>query len=237
MGALDDKLVWLDEFNKNIIDYDKVHYCVLWLLAVQCAHSFLANFHSNLLRLHPPPIFWSSSKAMHLTHCIDLHRIGDDHHHHCCHRHHHRRHRHHQRHYHRHYQHQICTELEGIVKKDRADLDNLIKPPSPLKSTDRWANLLTLMTLLTFSSARLVQAMDLADDIRAQEEISTAKQDLWNQGLAPEGKENTDEAKAFVKRMTDVATTLAALIKEADGEAAKYGQDIVLLAAFTNAQK
>ena len=163
---------------------------------------------------------------MHLTHCIDLHRIGDDHHHHCCHRHH-----------HRHYQHQICTELEGIVKKDRADLDNLIKPPSPLKSTDRWANLVTLLTLLTFSSARLVQAMDLADDIRAQEEISTAKQDLWNQGLAPEGKENTDEAKAFVKRMTDVATTLAALIKEADGEAAKYGQDIVLLAAFTNAQK
>merc|ERR1711962_704615 len=50
-------------------------------------------------------------------------------------------------------------------------------------------------------------------------------------------KENTDEAKAFVKRMTDVATTLAALIKEADGESAKYGQDIVLLAAFTNAQK
>jgi len=137
MGALDEKLVWLDEFNKNIIDYDK-----------------------------------------------------------------------------------ICTELEGIVKKDRADLDNLIKPPTPLKSTDR-----------------LVQAMDLADDIRAQEEISTAKQDLWNQGLAPEGKENTDEAKAFVKRMTDVASTLAALIKEADGEAAKYGQDIVLLAAFTNAQK
>ena len=34
MGALDDKLVWLDEFNKNIIDYVKVHYCVLWLLAV-----------------------------------------------------------------------------------------------------------------------------------------------------------------------------------------------------------
>ena len=25
MGALDDKLVWLDEFNKNIIDYDKVY--------------------------------------------------------------------------------------------------------------------------------------------------------------------------------------------------------------------
>merc|ERR1719278_1658918 len=49
MGALDDKLVWLDEFNKNIIDYDK-----------------------------------------------------------------------------------ICTELEGIVKKDRADLDALIKPPTPL---------------------------------------------------------------------------------------------------------
>merc|ERR1712098_199161 len=41
------------------------------------------------------------------------------------------------------------------------------------------------------------------------------------------------EAKLFVKRMSDVAGTLAALI----GEAGKYGQDIVLMAAFTNAQK
>ena len=40
-----------------------------------------------------------------------------------------------------------------------------------------------------------------------------------------------------MKRMGDVASTLAALIKEADGEAAKYGQDIVLMAAFNNAQK
>lgn len=79
--------------------------------------------------------------------------------------------------------------------------------------------------------------MDLADDIRAQEEISTAKQELWSCGLSPEGKENTDEAKAFVKRMTDVASKLAALVKEGDGEAAKYGQDIVLMAAFNNAQK
>ena len=28
MGALDEKLVWLDEFNKNIIDYDKVQISV-----------------------------------------------------------------------------------------------------------------------------------------------------------------------------------------------------------------
>jgi len=136
-GGLDEKLVWLDEFNKNIIDYDK-----------------------------------------------------------------------------------ICTELEGIVTKDRADMDALIKPTATMKSTDR-----------------LVSAMDLADDIRAQEEISTAKQELWSCGLSPEGKENTDEAKAFVKRMTDVASKLAALVKEGDGEAAKYGQDIVLMAAFNNAQK
>jgi len=137
MKALDEKMTWLDSFNNNIIDYDK-----------------------------------------------------------------------------------ICTELEGIVTKDRADLDALIKPAETIKSTDR-----------------LVSAMDLADDIRAQEEISTAKQNLWSEGLAPEGKENTEEAKLFVKRMNDVASKLAALIKEADGEAAKYGQDIVLLAAFTNAQK
>ena len=37
--------------------------------------------------------------------------------------------------------------------------------------------------------------------------------------------------------MTEVSTKLAALEKEADGEAAKYGQDIVLLAAFNNAKK
>jgi len=114
----------------------------------------------------------------------------------------------------------ICAELEGIVTKDRTDLDALIKPPSPLKSTDR-----------------LVSAMDLADDIRSQVEIASAKQQLWDQGLAPEGKENTAEAQAFVKRMTDVSAKLDALVKEADGEAAKYGQDIVLMAAFNNAQK
>ena len=45
------------------------------------------------------------------------------------------------------------------------------------------------------------------------------------------------QAKEFVKRMDEVAAKLAALVKESDGEAAKYGQDIVLLAAFNNAQK
>ena len=70
----------------------------------------------------------------------------------------------------------ICTELEGIVAKDRTDLDALIKPAAAMKSTDR-----------------LVSAMDLADDIRAQVEIASAKQQLWDQGLAPEGKENTPE--------------------------------------------
>jgi len=135
--ALDEKLAWLDDFNKNIVDYNK-----------------------------------------------------------------------------------ICTDLESIVQKDRTDLDALIKPAAPMKSTDR-----------------LVAAMDLADDIRGQVEIASAKQQLWDQGLAPEGKENTPEAKEFVKRMDEVATKLAALVKEADGEASKYGQDIVLLAAFNNAQK
>merc|ERR1719228_1501664 len=84
--ALDEKLAWLDEFNKNIIDYNK-----------------------------------------------------------------------------------ICTDLEAMVVKDRADLDALIKPAAAMKSTDR-----------------LVSAMDLADDIRGQVEIASAKQQLWDQGLAPE---------------------------------------------------
>ena len=40
MGALDEKLVWLDEFNKNIIDYDKVQITVYShkRLAVKASH-------------------------------------------------------------------------------------------------------------------------------------------------------------------------------------------------------
>lgn len=135
--ALDEKLVWLDGFNKNIVEYDK-----------------------------------------------------------------------------------ITKELEEIVVKDRKELDALIKPEGAFKATDR-----------------LVSAMDLADDIRSQIEIANNKQQLWDQGLSPEGKENTPEAQEFVKRMTAVSEKLAALEKESDGEAAKYGQDIVLLAAFNNAKK
>ena len=113
--AIDEKLVWLDNFNKSIMDYDK-----------------------------------------------------------------------------------ICKELEEIVVKDRKDLDALIKPDSAFKATDR-----------------LVFAMDLADDIRlarltsppsppshvssfrGQIEIANSKQELWDQGLSPEGKENTAEVFSF----------------------------------------
>ena len=70
----------------------------------------------------------------------------------------------------------ICKELEEIVVKDRKELDALIKPEAAFKATDR-----------------LVSAMDLADDIRSQIEIANNKQQLWDQGLSPEGKENTPE--------------------------------------------
>jgi len=111
------------------------------------------------------------------------------------------------------------TELEGLVKKDRADLDALIKPPNKMKSTDR-----------------LVIAMDLADDIRAQKEIQVAKQKDWEDNLAPEGKENTAEAKEFVSRTETVKETLDKLEQEADGEAAKYGNDIVFMAEVSSAR-
>ena len=39
--------------------------------------------------------------------------------------------------------------------------------------------------------------MDLADDIRSQIEIANNKQQLWDQGLAPEGKENTPEVMKY----------------------------------------
>jgi len=114
----------------------------------------------------------------------------------------------------------VVTELENLVKKDRADLDALIKPPEKIKSTDR-----------------LVQAMDLADDIRAQKEICAAKQSEWDDNLTPSNpKENTDEAKKLVARLATVEETQAKLEEEADGEAAKYGNDIVFMAEFANAK-
>jgi len=112
-----------------------------------------------------------------------------------------------------------ATELEGLVQKDRSDLDNIIKPKEKMKTTDR-----------------LVSAMDLADDIRAQKEIHTAKQTEWEDNLRPEGKENTAEAKEFVTRMSEIISKLNSLEQEADGEAVKYGTDIVLMAEFTNAK-
>jgi len=113
-----------------------------------------------------------------------------------------------------------ATELENLVKKDRADLDGLIKPAEKMKSTDR-----------------LVSAMDLADDIRAQKEICSAKQTEWDDNLAPSNsKENTDEAKKFVSRLVAASETLNKLEEEADGEAAKYGNDIVFMAEFSNAK-
>ena len=45
----------------------------------------------------------------------------------------------------------------------------------------------------TESFSRLVFAMDLADDIRAQKEIHAAKHQIWEAELTPVGKENTDE--------------------------------------------
>merc|ERR1711915_730921 len=79
------------------------------------------------------------------------------------------------------------SDLESLVKKDRENLDALIKPAEKMKATDR-----------------LVSAMDLADDIRAQKEIHQAKQTDWEQNLTPEGKENTQEAKKFETRMEEV---------------------------------
>eukprot|EP00088_Acartia_fossae_P038497 TRINITY_DN3992_c0_g1_i5.p1 TRINITY_DN3992_c0_g1~~TRINITY_DN3992_c0_g1_i5.p1 ORF type:complete len:611 (-),score=263.36 TRINITY_DN3992_c0_g1_i5:389-2221(-) len=113
-----------------------------------------------------------------------------------------------------------ATELENLVKKDRADLDGLIKPAEKIKSTDR-----------------LVCAMDLADDIRAQKEICAAKQSEWDDNLQPSNsKENTDEAKKFVARLEAVSDSLNKLEEEADGEAEKYGNDIVFMAEFQNSK-
>lgn len=112
-----------------------------------------------------------------------------------------------------------CKELEEIVVKDRKILDDLIKPPTPMKSNDR-----------------LVQAMDLREDIDGQLIIHSKCQSQWDAELQPEGSEDTAEAKTFVSRMTAVVDTLNKLAKEAEGSADKFGDDIVHICEF-NASK
>jgi len=111
----------------------------------------------------------------------------------------------------------VITELEDILAKDRKTLDDLIKPPAGMKSTDR-----------------LVGAMDLGEDITGQLELHRTKQDLWDSELAPEGREDSDKAKEFVKRMSTVLETLTALSKECETDATKYGQDIVHICEFNS---
>ena len=56
------------------------------------------------------------------------------------------------------------------------------------------------------SMFRLVSAMDLADDIRAQKEICSAKQTEWDDNLAPSNsKENTDEVIIDMDRRMHVS--------------------------------
>ena len=112
--AIDEKLVWLDNFNKSIIDYDK-----------------------------------------------------------------------------------ICKELEEIVVKDRKDLDALIKPEGAFKATDRLVSAMDLADDIRFSRDWQSEVSDHICVCRGQIEIANNKQQLWDQGLSPEGKENTAEVALF----------------------------------------
>lgn len=114
----------------------------------------------------------------------------------------------------------IVTELEELIVKDRKQLDDLIKPPEPMKSTDR-----------------LVAAMDLGEDVIGQLEIHKTKQDLWESELFPEGKENTPQAQEFVKRMGAIVEKLTALSEETQKEEVKYGDDIVYICEVTNGKQ
>jgi len=110
-----------------------------------------------------------------------------------------------------------CKELEEIVLKDRKTLDDLNKPPEPMKPTDR-----------------LVHAMDLREDIDGQLESHGKLQGQWESELQPEGSEDTAEAKTFVSRMAAVVDTLQKLAKEAEVAADKFGDDIVRICEYSS---
>eukprot|EP00092_Neocalanus_flemingeri_P002162 GFUD01002302.1.p1 GENE.GFUD01002302.1~~GFUD01002302.1.p1 ORF type:complete len:603 (+),score=206.05 GFUD01002302.1:67-1875(+) len=115
----------------------------------------------------------------------------------------------------------ILAELEGWNAGGRKRMDELLNPTAPIQAEDR-----------------VLQTMELGEDIRAQIEIHTGQQSLWDSELAPsQAGEDSVECKELMSRMGTVFTLLSALNDESEAEAAKFGEDVKHLADVTNSTK
>jgi len=115
----------------------------------------------------------------------------------------------------------VIGELEAWTSDGRKRMDELLNPPAAIQAEER-----------------VLQTMELGEDIRNKMEIHEGQQTLWQADLAPsQAGEDSAECKALVDRSDNVLTLLSGLNSEADTEAAKFGEDVKHLADVTNSNK
>lgn len=115
----------------------------------------------------------------------------------------------------------VLTTLEAWIEGGQKRMTELLDPPAPIQAEDR-----------------VLQTMELGEDIRTQMEIHAGQQTQWDSELAPsQAGEQSTESAVLVTRMDNVLSLLAALNEQAETEAAKFGEDVKHLADVTNSNK
>jgi len=115
----------------------------------------------------------------------------------------------------------VLSELESWNNGGRKRMDELLNPPAEISSEDR-----------------VLQIMELGEDIRTQIETHQEQQNLWDSEMAPsQPGEDSAESKELVSRMGTVYSHLSTLNDESEAEAAKFGEDVKHLADVTNSNK
>jgi len=121
----------------------------------------------------------------------------------------------------------LKTFLEQVDKfekwnaEGRKRMDDLLNPPAPIEAEDR-----------------VLQTMELGEDIRKQLENHEEQQKLWDDELGPTQQgEESEECKVLIGRMDTTRQQLDDLNSESETEAAKFGEDVKYLAEVTNSTK
>jgi len=115
----------------------------------------------------------------------------------------------------------VLEELEKWTGEGRKRMDVLLDPPAAMEAEDR-----------------VLQTMELGEDITQQLELTMAQSTLWDNEVGPsKPAEVSAESKALVGRLDSVKSLLSGLNSESEREAAKFGEDVKYLADVTNSTK
>jgi len=115
----------------------------------------------------------------------------------------------------------VIAELETWLADGRKRMDELLNPDAPFQAEERVLN-----------------TMELGEDIRNKIEVHEGQQKIWGEDLAPtQSGEDSADCKALVAKSDNVLNLLSGLNSEAETEAAKFGEDVKHLADVTNSCK